>query len=155
MEVALDLGATRLVLGTVAIQEPGLVVEALRCFGADRVVVGIDARDGQVATHGWLQTSDTRAATLGRGMRLKGVRRVVYTDIARDGMLSGVNVEATAALASATGLKVIASGGVASLGDIEQLQARAGARIEGVIVGQALYTGALSLREAIRAARAA
>ena len=152
VETALGLGATRVVLGTVAVQNPDLVTEALRRFGAEHIVVGIDARNGQVSTHGWQQTSGTTAAALGRAMRLRGVTRAVYTDIARDGMLTGVNVEATAALALFTGLQVIASGGVASLADVARLKAKANGNIEGVIIGQALYTGAVSLPEAIRAA---
>lgn len=153
IQTALDLGATRVVLGTVAVRQPELVVQALRRFGAARIVVGIDARDGQVATHGWQQTSAITAQALGREMRLRGVTHVVYTDIARDGMLSGVNIDATAALAAATGLQVIASGGVASVNDITRLKAREG--IAGVIVGQALYTGAVSLPEALHAANGA
>jgi len=161
VETALDLGATRVILGTVAVQNPDLVEEMIDRFGPERIVIGIDARDGQVATHGWLRTSDTTAIALGQTMRSKGVGRIVYTDIARDGMLTGVNVEATAALARATGLQVIASGGVASLEDIVRLGASrsrsAGGdsmgRIEGVIIGQALYTGAVSLPDAIRTAR--
>lgn len=162
METALSLGATRVILGTVAVQDPDLVVEALRRLGAERIVVGIDARNGQVATHGWRQVSDTTTVmALGRAMRQRGVRRVVYTDIARDGMLVGVNVEATAALVRGTGLQVIASGGVASLDDVARLKAKANRRasdglsggIEGVIIGQALYTGTVSLSEAIRMAK--
>ncbi len=152
VETALSLGATRVILGTVAVQDPDLVVEAVGRFGAGRIVVGIDARDGQVATHGWLQTSDTTAVALGQAMVQKGLSRAVYTDIARDGMLTGVNVEATAALAKETGLKVIASGGVASLEDIARLRAGVDAAIEGVIIGQALYTGAVSLPAAIQEA---
>lgn len=161
MESALALGATRVVLGTVAVQDPDLVVEALGRFGQDRIVVGIDARGGQVATHGWQQTSRTTALALGRAMRQRGIRLAVYTDIARDGMLTGVNAEATVDLARATGLQVIASGGVASLADLTRLRAQ-GARlsstgrtggIEGIIIGQALYAGAVSLPEAIQAAR--
>jgi phosphoribosylformimino-5-aminoimidazole carboxamide ribotide isomerase len=152
VETALDLAATRVILGTAAVQDPDLVAEAVECFGGEQIVVGIDARDGLVATHGWRQTSDRGAAALGREMRLRGVVRVVYTDIARDGMLTGVNVEATAAMARETGLKVIASGGVASLDDVTRLKAQAEAGIEGVIIGQALYTGAVSLPEAIREA---
>ena len=166
VEVSLELGATRAILGTVAVQDPALVAEAIARFGPDCIVVGIDARDGMVATHGWQQTSDTTAAGLGQAMAAQGVTRIVYTDIARDGMLTGVNVEATATLARATGLKVIASGGVASLADVEwlrevkQRQVREDApfpgdqlgSIEGVIIGQALYTGAVSLPEAIRVA---
>jgi len=151
VETALDLGAARVVLGTVAVRDPDLVAEAVRRFGPARIVVGIDAHEGQVATHGWRETSDTTAVALGRAMRRQGVVRAVYTDIARDGMLTGVNVEATAGLARATGLRVIASGGVASVEDLVRLRDQA-ADIEGVIVGQALYTGAVSLPEAIRAA---
>ena len=153
VETALSLGATRVILGTVAVRNPDLVAEAVRRFGAERIVAGIDARNGLVATHGWQQTSGTTAVALGRAMRLRGVIRAVYTDIARDGMLTGVNVEATAALARFTGLRVIASGGVASLVDVTRLEAKSDRDIEGVIVGQALYTGVLSLPEVIQAAR--
>jgi phosphoribosylformimino-5-aminoimidazole carboxamide ribotide isomerase len=148
VETALGLGAARVILGTVAVQNPELVAEAIVRFGAERIVISIDARGGQVATHGWLETSDVTAVALGRAMRARGVLRAVYTDIARDGMLTGVNVESTALLARETGLWVIASGGVASLEDLRRLEAKG--NIEGVIIGQALYTGALSLREAIR-----
>jgi phosphoribosylformimino-5-aminoimidazole carboxamide ribotide isomerase len=159
---ALELGATRVILGTVAVQDPGLVAEALQQFGPERIVVGIDARDGRVATHGWQQTTDVTAAVLGQAMRDRGVTTVVYTDIARDGMLSGVNVQATADLARTSGLRVIASGGVASLADLVHLRAAqarlahggSAGRIEGVIVGQALYTGAVSLPDAMEAAAA-
>lgn len=153
IQTALALGATRIVLGTVAVETPELVAEAVAGFGSERIVVGIDAREGRVATHGWREASDTTATALGRAMGQQGVVHAVYTDIARDGMLTGVNVEATAALARETGLRVIASGGVASLADLTRLKAQAGAGIEGVIIGQALYTGAISLPEAIQAAR--
>jgi phosphoribosylformimino-5-aminoimidazole carboxamide ribotide isomerase len=151
IETALGLGAERVILGTVAVRNPDLVDEAIQRFGSGRLVVGIDARDGQVATHGWLETSDTTAVALGQAMATRGVERAVYTDIARDGMLSGVNVAATAALARDTGLQVIASGGVAALDDLRRLKAEGD--IEGVIIGQALYTGAVSLPDAIRTAR--
>jgi phosphoribosylformimino-5-aminoimidazole carboxamide ribotide isomerase len=152
METALSLGATRTILGTVAVQNPQLVAKAVERFGAERIVIGIDARDGQVATHGWVKTSNLSAAALGQAMRAQGVVRVVYTDIARDGMLAGVNVEATASLARETGLQVIASGGVASLEDLQRL--KTAGNIEGVIIGQALYAGAVSLSDAIELARA-
>jgi phosphoribosylformimino-5-aminoimidazole carboxamide ribotide isomerase len=139
------------ILGTVAVQHPDLVDQAIQRFGPARIVVGIDARDGHVATHGWLETSDTTAIALGRAMVDRGVQLAVYTDIARDGMLSGVNVAATSALARDTGLRVIASGGVASLDDLRGLKAEG--TIEGVIIGQALYTGAVSLPDAIQTAR--
>jgi phosphoribosylformimino-5-aminoimidazole carboxamide ribotide isomerase len=151
MQTALGLGAARVILGTVAVQNPDLVAEAIGRFGAEQIVLGIDARNGQVATHGWLETSEVTAVALGRAMWARGVLRAVYTDIARDGMLTGVNVEATALLARETGLTVIASGGVASLEDLRRLAAKG--TIEGVIIGQALYTGAISLAAAIRTAR--
>lgn len=149
--LGLELGASRIVLGTVAVSQPEIVGEAVARFGADRIVVGIDARDGLVATHGWRETSALDALTVALRMRDLGVRRIVYTDISRDGALTGVNVSATAALAQASRLKVIASGGVASLADIRALAAFEPDGIEGVIVGQALYTGAISLHEAIAA----
>ena len=147
--LALDLGATRVVLGTVAVTNPDLVREALARFGAERIVVGLDARDGRVATHGWLAVSDVAVEDLGRAMAEAGVARAVYTDIRRDGMLSGVDAEGAAQLAEATGLRIIASGGVADLEDIRRLLAVAHRGVEGVIVGQALYTGRLDLREAV------
>ena len=148
--LALELGATRVVLGTVAVQNPDRVHQALARFGPERIVVGIDARDGRVATHGWLATSDVRAADLARAMADAGVQRTVYTDISRDGMLTGVNVTASVDLARASGLRVIASGGVGSLADIRALAAHETDGIEGVIVGQALYTGQFTLPEALR-----
>jgi len=153
VEQALELGAARVVLGTAAVQEPELVAEAVQRFGAERVAVALDARQGRVAIHGWRETSEVTSATLGRAMRERGVRYALYTDIARDGMLMGVNVEATAALAQATGLQVIASGGVATLDDVRRLRAQKACGIVGVIIGQALYNGALSLPDALRAAR--
>jgi phosphoribosylformimino-5-aminoimidazole carboxamide ribotide isomerase len=153
LETALSLGAARVILGTVAVEEPDLVLEAVQRYGAACIVAGIDARDGQVATRGWRHTSQMTALALGKEMCSAGVTTVVYTDIGRDGMLTGVNVVATAALARATGLKVIASGGVASLADVQQLSAQVEAGIEGVIIGQALYTGAVSLLAAIQSAQ--
>ena len=150
VELALDTGATRVVLGTVAVQQPALVGEAIQRFGAERIVVGVDARDGRVATHGWQETSELSAEEVGRRMAGLGALRVVYTDIARDGMLTGVNVAATVELARISGLRVIASGGVGSLDDIRALAVAP--EIEGVIVGQALYTGAITLPEALRIA---
>lgn len=146
---ALALGATRVVLGTVAVRQPAVVAHAIARFGAERIVVGIDARAGRVAIHGWQETADLDALAVARHMRDLGVIRVVYTDISRDGTLAGVNVRATAELARASGLKVIASGGVGSLADIRDLAAHAAAGIEGVIIGQALYTGVIALPDAI------
>ncbi len=153
MTLALDLGATRVVLGTVAVQNPDMVRQALQRFGPDRVVVGIDARDGWVATHGWLQVSQMRVLELAQAMARAGVQRVVYTDIRRDGMLTGVNVEASATLARESGLRVIASGGVGSLADIQALAAYADQGVEGVIIGQALYQARFTLAQALEAVK--
>ncbi len=148
---ALELGATRVVLGTAAVRDPELVVQALARFGAERVVVGIDARDGRVAVQGWKTTTDLAALDLAERLADQGVRRIVYTDIRRDGMLAGPNLQATAALARG-GLKVIASGGVATLADITALAEHEPEGIEGVIIGQALYSGAIDLEEALAVA---
>jgi phosphoribosylformimino-5-aminoimidazole carboxamide ribotide isomerase len=153
IELALSLGSTRVILGTVAVREPRLVAEAIRQFGEEAIVVGIDALDGKVATHGWKNISPVAAVDLARQMAELGVCRIVYTDIDRDGTLGGVNVESTVEIASAAGVKVIASGGVAGPDDIRRLAQVQARGIEGVIVGQALYTGALSLPEAIDLAK--
>ena len=154
IRLALMLGATRVVLGTVAVRDPDLVRRALARFGPERIVIGIDAREGRVATHGWTKTRDILAIDLAKRMKQAGARFVVYTDIARDGMLTGVNVEATARLARESGLRVSASGGVKDLEDIRALVAHRRDGIEGVIVGQALYVGALDLARAIEIAEA-
>ncbi len=147
--LALALGCGRVVLGTAAVADPDLVRNAIERFGPERVVVGIDAREGRVATHGWQKTSTTDAIDLARSMAQAGVLRAVYTDIQRDGMLTGVNMPATVQLAERSGLKVIASGGVRGLDDITALRDYELAGVEGVIIGQALYTGALDLRQAL------
>ena len=150
---AFDLGVARVILGTAAVENPDLLAQALDFYSPERVAVGIDAQHGIVVTHGWEKQSQVSAVELGEQMREMGVQRVIYTDIARDGMLSGVNVEATFRLARETGLVVIASGGVSSLADIEDL--RQGQGIEGAIIGRALYTGDIRLPEAIATARIA
>jgi phosphoribosylformimino-5-aminoimidazole carboxamide ribotide isomerase len=149
IRLALELGADRVVLGTAAIENPSLVADALETWGAERIAVGIDARDGKVATHGWQTISQVDAVELGHRMKAIGVIRAIYTDIGRDGMLSGANVFATARLGDITDLRVIASGGVASLDDIEKLKAHEHYNIEGVIVGQSIYTGNLQLPDAV------
>lgn len=149
IQLALELGAERVVLGTVAVENPTLVADAIKKWGSKRIVVGLDARDGKVATHGWQETSNMDVIELGHQMHAIGVRTVLYTDISRDGMLSGVNVESTARLGDTTDLKVIASGGVANIEDIEKLKSHEHYNIAGVVVGQALYTHNLALPEAI------
>jgi phosphoribosylformimino-5-aminoimidazole carboxamide ribotide isomerase len=153
VQTVLDLGASRAILGTVAVRQPELISEAIERFGRQRIAVGLDARDGVVLTHGWQQASHVTAVDLAREMAQRGVQTVIYTDISRDGMLSGVNVSATAMLAMQTGLRVVASGGVGSLDDIDALLQAASTGIEGVIIGRALYTGAVMLEEAIAIAK--
>lgn len=153
IERILGMGAKRVILGTVAVREPNVVRQALADHGPERICVGIDARDGMVAINGWLETSEVTAATLAQEMAAAGVRHVVFTDVSRDGMLSGVNVAATRDLARASGLGVIASGGVASIEDVRAVKACEADGVSGVIVGMALYTGALDLGEALRVAR--
>ena len=154
IEMLLALGVERVILGSVAVREPELVREACTKFG-ERIVVGIDAKDGIVAVDGWGVSGDVQAPVLAKQMAAAGVRHIIYTDISRDGMLSGVNVEATADLARAAGIQVIASGGVSCLEDIRQVKAAASTGIEGVIVGKAIYTGALELPAALELAKEA
>lgn len=148
----LELGVSRVILGSAAVREPQLVAEACREFPG-QVVVGIDAKDGKAAIEGWGVSGGIDAVELALKMATIGVEHIIFTDISRDGKLSGVNVEATAALAKACGVKVIASGGVASLEDIRRLQQRASSGIEGCIIGKAIYTGAIDLREALQVAK--
>jgi len=145
----LAAGVERVILGTAALGNPALVREAAKAFPG-RIAVGIDARHGKVATEGWVKTSETDAATLALAFEDAGLAAIVYTDIERDGALEGPNVEATAALARRLTTPVIASGGVASLADLESLKAHEGDGIAGVIVGKALYDGSLELGAALR-----
>jgi phosphoribosylformimino-5-aminoimidazole carboxamide ribotide isomerase len=145
IEAALSRGAARVVIGTLAIEQPDVLREAVERFGSDRVVVGLDAEDGRVKTRGWQTDGGTDAITIGRQIRSVGVNLVVHTDIGRDGDLTGVNGAASAELARETGLRVIASGGVSSSEDVLRLKNRVG--LEGVIIGRALYTGAIDLKQ--------
>lgn len=147
IEHYLDAGVSHLIIGTKAVKEPGFVTEMCRAFPG-HIIVGLDARDGFVATDGWAETSTLKATELARRFADDGVSSIVYTDIARDGMMQGVNVEATAALAREGGLPVIASGGVTSLDDLRALIAADEPRIVAVITGRAIYEGSLDLAEA-------
>ncbi|MFP4343075.1 MAG: 1-(5-phosphoribosyl)-5-[(5-phosphoribosylamino)methylideneamino]imidazole-4-carboxamide isomerase [Anaerolineales bacterium] len=149
---ALDLGVERVVLGTVAVEEPALLEAALAAFGPSRIAVAIDARDGWVRTRGWQYAGGIRAEVLAARWAGLGGRRLVFTDIARDGTGASVNVAATAALAEVTGLEVIASGGVGELNDLRRVR-KAG--LAGVIVGRALYEGQIDLSEALEVGAAA
>jgi phosphoribosylformimino-5-aminoimidazole carboxamide ribotide isomerase len=147
VEAALATGADRVVLGTAALRDPELLAEACRRHPG-RVAVGIDAREGRVAVAGWLETTATRALDLARRAEAAGAAAIVYTDIARDGMLAGPNLAAAAEVAAAVGIPVIASGGIGSEADLERAAATPG--LAGAIVGKALYTGAVDLGRALR-----
>jgi phosphoribosylformimino-5-aminoimidazole carboxamide ribotide isomerase len=150
VEAALALGVDRVVIGTAALRDPPLVLDAARRHPA-RVVVGIDARAGRVAVRGWVETSEARDIEVARRFEDAGVAAIVYTDIERDGMLTGPNLEATAELGEGVGIPVIASGGVRSVEDVRNLAALAESGVAGVIVGRALYTGAVDLAAALEA----
>ncbi len=156
----LKKGVARIILGTVALKKPELVKGAARMFPS-RIAVGIDAKAGRVAVEGWAETSDVTALDLARRFEDAGVAAIIYTDIDRDGLLQGVNAEATAALAAKLTIPVIASGGVAGPEDLDRLKAvlprskANGGGIAGVIAGRALYDGRLDLRSAITALKAA
>ncbi len=147
IETAFERGASRVVLGTIAIQQPEIVSQAIERWGADRICVALDARDGKVATHGWQQKTDVTPVEFGKQMVQRGGVHALYTDVNRDGGLQGVNVEGTVRLAEETGLQVIASGGVHSLDDIRQL--KASGAVAGVVIGMALYEGKFRLEEAL------
>ncbi len=143
-----ELGATRIVIGTTAIENPVLLDHIIEEFGST-IVVGIDARDGKVALRGWEKLSSVNAIEFAQKVAEMGVERIVYTDIARDGMLSGINLDATREIAEASGLKVTASGGVASLDDIRALKELESSGVDSVIIGKALYEGVFTLEEAL------
>jgi len=154
VERVVNLGADRVIVGTSAVLDPVNAAEILARFG-DKVVIGADAKNGFVAVQGWMQITDESVEAFGRRLAGMGARRFLFTDIARDGMLEGVNVEATAAFARAAGVPVLASGGVAGVEDISTLVRQAQpAGVEGVIIGKALYAGRLTLADALRAAAA-
>jgi phosphoribosylformimino-5-aminoimidazole carboxamide ribotide isomerase len=144
----LKLGVDRVILGTVAVENPELVEEACRKY-AESIIVSIDARDGQVSTRGWLQESRLRALDLAEEMKKLGVLRLIYTDIERDGTLSGPNYRALSELVTGIDLPVIAAGGVSSIENLEKLKEIG---VEGAIIGQALYTGNIDLKQALRVA---
>lgn len=145
LETVLALGVTRAVLGTAAVTEPALVPGAIRAAGSERVVIGLDARRGMVAIRGWVETTDLGVEEVCRRVLGEGARTIVYTDVSRDGMLTGPDVEGAKTL-TAMGAEVIASGGVSSLDDLRAVKE---ARLAGAIVGRALYDGRFTLAQAL------
>ena len=152
-EKLLSLGVRRVIFGSVAVENISLVAQAVEKFG-DKIVVGIDARGGFVATHGWERSSEFTVGDLAKKIVAAGVKTIIFTDISRDGMLSGVNASTFANLAKFSGAQIVASGGVGSIEDIKSLKARESDGVCGVIVGKAIYTGALDLSAAIQIAEA-
>jgi len=148
IEFWLSAGITRVILGTVALSNPSLVKEAARAFPG-RIVVGADAKGGKIATQGWAETSELSPSELGKRFEDAGVAAILFTDVDRDGLLGGVNVAATAALARAVSIPVIASGGVAGMADIEALVATKEPNITGVVIGRALYDGRIDAKAAL------
>lgn len=152
IEAWLGIGISRVILGTIALKQPQLVKEACRLFPG-QIAVGIDAKGGRVAVEGWAQISDMMAADLAKKFEDAGVAAIIYTDIARDGAMQGSNVEETIRLAEQISTPVIASGGVSSIADIQQYKAVEQSGIEGVIIGRALYDGAINPKEALACAK--
>lgn len=146
IENKLSLGINRVIIGTKAVKDPGFVKEAVAAFGADKIVVGIDAKNGMVAIEGWEKISNYQATSLALEMKKLGIKTIVYTDISKDGMLQGPNIPHTKEMVEATGLNIIASGGITSLKDLEMLKE---INVYGAIIGKALYENKLDLKMAI------
>ncbi len=147
IEHRLNMGVSRVILGTKAVESPAFVKEAVTKFGADKIVIGIDAKDGMVAIKGWETISDSDAVTLALSMKELGVKTIIYTDISKDGMLCGPNFAQTARMVETTGMDIVASGGVSCMDDLIQLE-KIG--VEGAILGKAIYEKRVDLKEAAR-----
>ncbi|HWP26388.1 MAG TPA: 1-(5-phosphoribosyl)-5-[(5-phosphoribosylamino)methylideneamino]imidazole-4-carboxamide isomerase [Xanthobacteraceae bacterium] len=154
VEAWLEKGVTRVIIGTAAVRDPPFVKQAARDYPG-RVAVGLDARDGRVAVEGWARTAELSALELAKRFEDVGVAAIIYTDVARDGMLTGINWDATIALADAITIPVIASGGLASMADVRRLLEPRAKKLAGAIVGRALYDGRLNAAEALKLIRAA
>ena len=147
IEDKLACGVSRVILGSIAIKEPSFVSAAIEKFGAEKIVLGIDAKEGQVAIEGWLEVTPIKATLLAKEMVERGIRTIIYTDIAKDGMMQGPNYEMTRTLVQETGVAIIASGGVAQFHDLECIETLG---VEGVIIGKALYLDAIDLEKAVQ-----
>jgi phosphoribosylformimino-5-aminoimidazole carboxamide ribotide isomerase len=147
IERKLSTGVARVILGSAAVKNPALVKEAVEKFGAEKIIIGVDAKNGKVAVEGWLEVTDHSALDFCKELKKMGVTTVIYTDIAKDGMMQGPNLEETKKLVEESGLDIIASGGVSS---IEDLKALAAIGVEGAIIGKAIYTDAIDLKEAAK-----
>ena len=146
IERVLSYGVNRVIIGTKAVKDPSFVEEAVKKFGADKIVVGVDAKNGMVAIEGWEKVSDKSALSMCLSMKEMGVENIVYTDISKDGMLMGPNVSMTQELTEKTGMNIIASGGVSSMEDLRNLN---NAGIKGAIIGKAIYENRVTVKEAV------
>jgi len=149
----IEFGVSRVVIGTLAVEAPHTLKELVRDFGSDRIAVGIDARDGEVVIRGWEQQGKIKPLELAHMVAKLGVGRIIYTDVARDGMLSGPNIEQILLLARESGLKVTASGGISSLGDLERIKPLFAFGVDSVIIGKALYERCFTFEEASQTVR--
>lgn len=153
VENVLKMGATRVIIGTRAVTSPEFVKELLDLFGQDKIVLGLDAREGLVAIEGWVEKSNLPVLDFAKTMRGLGVKTAIYTDVSRDGLLQGPNLDSTRQLAEQTGLKIIASGGVSTVDNIIKLRAMEPYGVSGAIIGKALYDGKITLQDALLAAK--
>jgi phosphoribosylformimino-5-aminoimidazole carboxamide ribotide isomerase len=152
VERILAIGAGRVIIGTRAVSSPDFIAELIKNFGAERVVLGLDARDGMVAVEGWVEKSNLKALDFALTMKEAGIKTAVYTDVSRDGLLQGPNLQAIETMARYSGLSIIASGGVSTLDNIKALKALEPIGVSGAIIGKALYEGKINLTEAIKTA---
>lgn len=153
VEQILNIGAERVIIGTRAVTSPDFIKELLSKFGPDRIVLGLDARDGMVAVEGWVTKSEFSALNFGMQMKSLGVKTTVFTDVSRDGLLQGPNLVSTKEMGEKTGLQVIASGGVSTIDNIKDLKIMEQSGVVGAIIGKALYDGKISLSDALTAAK--
>ena len=153
VENVLAIGATRVIIGTRAVTSPEFMEDLLHRFGAGKIILGLDARDGMVAIEGWVEKSSLPVLDFARQMHKLGVETAVYTDVSRDGLLQGPNLESIQQMAELSGLKIIASGGVSSIDNIIRLKEMEALGVSGAIIGKALYDGKLELKEALKAAK--
>jgi len=153
IEEVISLGVARVVIGTLSVESPGMLAKFVELFGVDHVAVEIDVRNGQVVTRGWETEGQLTALTLAMRVAAAGVERLVYTDVQRDGTLTGINIDQTCMIAETSGLKITASGGVASLDDLKQLATVSQSGIDSVIIGKALYERRFNLPDAIAVSR--
>jgi phosphoribosylformimino-5-aminoimidazole carboxamide ribotide isomerase len=153
VENLLEMGASRVIIGTRAVTSPDFIEALLLRFGPKKIILGLDARDGMVAIEGWVEKSSLQALDFARQMQRLGVQTAIYTDVSRDGLLQGPNLDAIQQMAELSGLKIIASGGVSTADDIRQLKEMESLGVSGAIIGKALYDGKIALQDALQAAQ--